>query len=427
MQRTSASTWRSTTQICICISTTGEVCLLPNGFDGIDNSSSTSIVERVKLKRTYPTFLDGEQFAERNNTGGPRHVPGIHVAINFERHPNIQFSHGFGLWKQNRLSSSEITMIRLMNDLTEQEDWHVDVFNFSAVKLWKAKALSGYFDNHELWEWCLFELMDKAKRYKSSQFTLALDSASRVCKSDRMKDSKLFAQFIQNTGKRSISPWLYPFIYAGTPVRADGEAINLENIMSSIGGGIIPPRPYWDNDKWSGEVQYYSKTSQWIAADMEFTGKGNSLRFLSPINNLHPLRHKPLYAAIETLATDSIPEWNEILLYKSLQRNGPRIKTKNNKCTVCNAGPQGDCSCGTELNDFSKWVKGNIGPGTQQPPEDLDWDATSALNGEYTDVERIYDSISLSQAFKDKGLQVYIELESLDVDVGGYVEAQSFR
>ncbi|OAA75509.1 hypothetical protein LEL_07497 [Akanthomyces lecanii RCEF 1005] len=371
-------------------------------------------VERVKLKRTYPSFLDGEDLAERNNTGGPRHVPGIHVAINFERHPNIQFSHGFGMWKQERLSSPELAMLRLMNDLTEEENWQADVFNFPAMRRWKMLALSSYFTDHELWDWCLFELMEKAKVYTSSKRIFVLDSASRVCKSDRLRDTHIFKQLITNTGKRSISPWLYPFIYAGSPIRADGRAIDLENVTSSIGGGIIPPRPFWDADHWSGEMQYYSKKSEWIAADVRFTGEGNSVKFLSPINNLHPLRHKPLYSAIENLIAESIPEWNQVLLYKSLQRNGPRIKSPDRRCNTCIGTTSGSCSCAVEFNKFSEWIQGTLGTGTEEPPENSDWSPALALNGEYANVKRLYDSVSLSQGFKDKGLQVHVELANLE-------------
>ncbi len=381
-------------------------------------------VERVKLKRTYPSFLDGEDLAERNNTGGPRHVPGIHVAINFERHPDIQFSHGFGMWKQERLSSPELAMIRLMNDLTEEENWQADVFSFSAVKRWKALALSSYFTDHQLWDWCLFELMDKAKEYTSSRRVFALDAASRVCKSDRLQDTQLFDQLIVNTGNRSVSPWLYPFIFAGSPIRADGRAINLENVTSSIGGGIIPPRPFWDTDGWSGEMQYYSKTSQWIAADVKFTGRGNSVKFLSPINNLHPLRHKPLYSAIESLITESIPEWDRVLLYKSLQRNGPRIKSQDRRCNACIGT---NCACFVELNELSEWTQGTLGTGNEDPPDNPDWNPSLALNGKYTNTKRLYDSVSLSQGFADRGLQVYVELANLEIGPGGSVPSDDSR
>ncbi|KAM3455720.1 hypothetical protein MY3296_002138 [Beauveria thailandica] len=385
-------------------------------------------VERVKLKRNYPSFLDGEDLAERNNTGGPRHIPGIHVAINFERHPNIQFSHGFGLWKQERLTLAELAMLRLMNDLTEEENWQSKVFDFSVVQRWKALALSRYFTNHELWDWCLFELMNKAKEHDWSRSILALDSASRIYKSDRLKNTQLLRNLLDNTGRRSISPWLYPFIYAGSPIRADGRAVNLENITSSIGGGIIPPRPFWDNDKWSGEMQYYSSKSQWLAADITFTGQGNVVSFLSPINNLHPLRHKPLYSAMENLITESIPQWNKVLLYKSLQRNGPRIKSQERRrCDACLGTTNRTCFCAIELSSFSRWIQGGISTGTEEPPPGSDWSPTSALNGNYTNVKRLYDSISLSKGFKDRGLQVYIELAHVEIDADGNIPDEDLR
>lgn len=318
------------------------------------------------------------------------------------------------MWKQERLSSSELAMIRLMNDLTEKENWQTDVFNFPIMKSWKVLALSTYFTDHELWDWCLFELMEKAKVYTSSKRIFVLDSASRVCKSDRLRKTHLFNQLITNTGKRSISPWLYPFIYAGSPIRADGRAIDLENVTSSIGGRIIPPRPFWDTDQLSGEMQYYSKTSQWIAADVRFVGEGNLVKFSSPINNLHPLRHKPLYSAIEDLIAESIPEWNQVLLYKSLQRNGSRIKSPDRRCNACIGTTSGACSCAVDFNKFSEWIQGTLGNATEKPPENSDWSPALALNGKYANAKRLYDSVSLSQGFKDKGLQVHVELVNLE-------------
>ena len=382
------------------------------------------IAERVKLKRAFPRFLDGDDFVEHNNTGGPRHVPGIHVAINFERLPNIQFSHGFGVWKQERLSSPELAMIQLINDITEEKDWHTNVFDFDIVKNWKQSAISRFNLDSNLWDWCLFELAKKATEHsEKSPYILALDSASRVYKSDHLKETALFEHLTQGTQGRSISPWLYPFIYAGSPIRTDGKVVRLDNVRDCIGGGTVPPKPFWDNDRWSGEERYYSKTSQWLAADLKFSE--NSVQFSSPINNLHPLKHKPLYAAIEGLISESLSSWDQVLLYRSLQRNGPRVKPQKKRCRTCTDITDNDCSCTIELNNFAQWSQGFVSPGTIDPPEDKNWSAASAMDGLYSNSRKLYNDISLRQGFADRGLQVYIELSSLELKADGSMSKES--
>ncbi|KAJ6788847.1 hypothetical protein PWT90_06999 [Aphanocladium album] len=376
-----------------------------------------------ELKRTYPSFLDGEEFVEHNNTGGPRHVPGIHLAVNFERLPSIQFSHGFGQWKQERLTPAEIAMIQLINDITEEEDWHIKVREFDTVQRWKMTAMSLVNLNPDTWDWCLFELMAKAADYSQrSESILALDAASRIFKTDRFAKSHLFESLTNSTLGRSISPWLYPFIYAGSPIRTDGKTINLDNLPDRIGGASVPPKPFWDNDCWSGEEHYYSKTSQWLAADIKFTD--DSVRFCSPINNLHPLQHRPLYSAIETLISESLSEWDHVLLFKSLQRNGPRIMRPTRRCQSC-IDMNIDCSCTIKLNKFADWLQGNISPGLADPPDNENWSALSAMNGTYTNSKKLYGEICLRKGFANRGLQVYIELANLELKVDGTVPKES--
>lgn len=384
-------------------------------------------MERVKLKRAWPRFLDGGEFGERNNTGGPRHVPGIHVAVNFERLPSLQFSHGFGLWKQHRLSNAEIDMIRLMNDITDEPSWHTDINDLGIVTGWKDLALSNYISDSSLWDWCLFELIRKAKGVSTRSSLFAIDSASRVIKTDRPKDCELFQQLTQTTRDRSISPWLYPFIFAQSPIRVDDKTVNLENVKRCIGGGVLPPRPFWDTSCWAGEKQYYSKKFQWLASDVRFTGIGNNVCFTSPINNLHPHRHRPLYGAIERLISESIEEWEQVLMYRTLQRNGPRIKPQPEKCRACTASTAGNCSCTIELNNFSEWSRGYLSPGTEDPPEGRKWKPARAIHGKYNNSARLYNSIALAKGFADRGLQVYVELANLFLDPKGAVPKEHER
>lgn len=286
--------------------------------------------------------------------------------------------------------------------------------------------MSDYFTDVALYEWCLFELLHMATEYnKAPQFVFALNSASRIFKSDRLVRTSLLDLLKRSADAPTISPWLYPFILAQSPLRADGTTINLANIKASIGGGITPPRPFWDDEIWSGERQYYSAISQWLASDLVFTRKGNTVRFSSPINQLHPARHKSLYTAIERLISDCIPEWNQVLLYKSLPRNEPRIKPRGRRCSACIKYSHRACSCTIELNVFKDWLKGIPGPGTARAPENGSWCPLSAIEGKYSSSKKIYESISLSRAFEDRGLQVYVELANIVISPDGSIPAES--
>lgn len=315
-----------------------------------------------------------------------------------------------------------------MDYITDQKNWQHDVFDFDAVRDWRTTAFSEYISEPIIWEWCIFELLKKAKDYiKTPQYMFALDSASRVCKSDRLKHTSLLDLLKKNTELRSSSPSLYPFIFAQSPLRADGVAVTLDNFITSIGRGIVPPRPFWDTDGWSGEMQYYSKSSQWLASDIKFTGNGNSVQFVSPINNLHPRRHQLLYTAIERLISESVSEWNQVLLYKTLPRNGTRVKPQRRCCNACAGTSSAACSCTIRLNKFSEWATGHASYGTQFALETRSWSPKLAMDGKYANSRKLYDNISLSRAFRDRGLQVYVELFNIELDADGSMPTESGR
>lgn len=375
--------------------------------------------------RVRPAFVDADEIVERNNTGGPRHVPGMVIAVNFERNPHVQFSHGFGVWKQQRLSTPELRMMQLMSDFTDEKDWHEKLLKLDHMIRWQSLAASKYRLSPELWLWCQTELHGKARGLDEDKRVLALDSASCICKSDRLVGDPAFSKLQNDTRKYLVSPWLYPFWLGQSPVKTDGSRITTETVGNRIGGGVFPPAPFWDSDSCSGEQHYYSSVSQWIATDTKFVG--HNVVLASPINNLHAKHRKPLYAKIEALLPAAVRDWNQVLLYRSLQRNGPRIKPQVQRCISCRDPTGGHCSCTVEINDFNRWQQGFIGPGKKPAPKHAGWSPTEAIDGAYDNSQRLYGDISLEDSFRDKGLQIYVEISAIEMSAQSTMTKDNYR
>lgn len=390
---------------------------------------SLVVVERHKLgeqtTKVRPAFVDADEIVERNNTGGPRHVPGMAIAVNFERQPHCQFSHGFGLWKQQRLSTPELRMMQLMCDLMDEEDWHEKRYKLDFMLKWQLLAVSKYKLSIELWMWCQTEIHRKANALGHGYRVLVLDAASCVCRSDQLIGDATFQKLQNETEKYLTSPWIYPFWLGQSPIKTDGSKITVESVGNSVGGGVFPPAPFWDNDTWSGEKRYYSPISQWIATDVKFVG--DTVMLTSPINNLHAEHRKPLYSRIEALLPEVVRDWNKVLLYKSLQRNGPRIKPQAQRCASCRLHNGEDCSCTVELNDFEHWTSGFISPGDKPVPAGGRWVPTDAINGVYDNSKRLYGGISLETGFREKGLQIYVEISAIEVSAQNTMTEDSYR
>ncbi|KAJ6783562.1 hypothetical protein PWT90_09491 [Aphanocladium album] len=395
----------------------------------VDLTQSFHAVERHKCgeqsTQVRPAFVDADEIVERNNTGGPRHVPGMAIAVNFERPSHVQFSHGFGIWKQQRLSTPELRMMQLMSDFTDERDWHEKLCKLDFMLRWQLLAISKYKLSLELWMWCQTELHSKAKELDQDKRVLVLDAASCICKSDRLVGDSLFKDLQTCTRNYLVSPWLYPFWLGQSPIKTDGSRITIENVGNLVGGGVFPPAPFWDSSSSSGEQHYYSSISQWIATDTKFVG--HNVVLTSPINNLHAKHRQALYAKIEALLPAAVRDWNRVLLYKSLQRNGPRIQPQPQRCASCRESAGEDCSCTTKFNDFDRWKQGYISPGKKSTPNGRLWNPAEAIDGIYNDSKSLYGGISLENGFRETGLQIYVEISAIEVSAQNTMTEDSSR
>lgn len=312
-----------------------------------------------------------------------------------------------------------------MCDFMDEKDWHEKRYKLDFMLRWQLLAVSKYKLSPELWLWCQTELHSKATKLDYDKYVLVLDAASCICRSDRLIGDAAFRELQNKTKSYLVSPWLYPFWLGQSPIKTDGSKITIEFVGDSVGGGVFPPAPFWDSDTWSGEKNYYSPISQWIATDIKFVG--HTVVLTSPINNLHAEHRKPLYAKIEALLPAVVRDWNRVLLYKSLQRNGPRIKPQAQRCVSCRLSNGDDCSCAVKLNDFERWTDGFISPGEKPAPKGRGWDPTDAINGSYDNSKRLYGDISLENAFRETGLQIYVEISAIEVSAQNTMAEESSR
>ncbi|OAA60780.1 hypothetical protein ISF_05819 [Cordyceps fumosorosea ARSEF 2679] len=190
--------------------------------------------------------------------------------------------------------------------------------------------------------------------------------------------------------------------------------------------GAICPRSNWGPDRLSnGDPSYYSGRSQWLATDVKFSNKDNSVFLISPINNLHAARHKPLYAALEYLISDLIDDWNGVLLYKALARGVSRVKPQLYRCSACSEGAPGMCSCPVNFRESLAWANDRQNNVASDTWHESRWNPILALDGRFASSRRIYDEISLRDGFKERGLQIYVEIVSIELDADGSISADS--
>lgn len=100
---------------------------------------------------------------------------------------------------------------------------------------------------------------------------------------------------------------MYPLVYGRTRVFRE-ECVGVEDAVKKWAGtGTILPK---DVDESTDNM--WSQTYQWLPANVAFQQDG-SVKLTSYINNLHPVKHKNVYATIERLIEKSLPLWDQCL------------------------------------------------------------------------------------------------------------------
>ncbi|GKZ64213.1 hypothetical protein AnigIFM50267_003675 [Aspergillus niger] len=297
-----------------------------------------------------------------NSGSGPLRVPGFNgIPLEYEFEIGQRFTHG--AWENSerkpfRLTAPEVHMLRLMERITDIENWDQGVFDEHTLAKWHAQATfcadhdSDMDQNVDMdlittrtWLWCVAELQDKARAFHDTGHVVVLDSDSGVCKVDRVVTGALVHQLqdaLSQLPKCSthdlVDPSLNMLIYGRTTVLSDGGRVplgNISNLFPPSDRGQTAPVPdhpltkigpfpqVFSHSSDKAKCQQFSSCYQWLPCDVEFAeSSGTAVRIKSYINNLHPVNIKA-YASLEKLISLAIAPWNDVLV-KGVQGRTPR-------------------------------------------------------------------------------------------------------
>ncbi|KAF9891939.1 hypothetical protein FE257_002902 [Aspergillus nanangensis] len=240
----------------------------------------------------------------------------------------------------------EIVMMRVMNTITDKPEWDRKVFDKEIVAKWTDEISALKADiTPKMIDWVVEELKWKAGVLHDKNHVLVFDTG--VVKSDSAvtpEEQRALQEAIAPLDQVSedqkdyhpgsdrkvvdlVHPSLFPVVYGRTRILPD-QRIGLDDCMSYIGQGEILKVPseaeahsnleehtngFIRDPGDRGVLRPYSRSFQWLPCDVEFTGDDNGCRIVSYINNLHPVHHRPLYAAIESVLNHAVRLWDETL------------------------------------------------------------------------------------------------------------------
>ncbi|KAF5874938.1 uncharacterized protein Bfra_003391 [Botrytis fragariae] len=200
--------------------------------------------------------------------------------------------------------------------------------------------------------------------------------------------------------------------------------------MELYGGPIRRQRD--DNQSAREEAQNWIESTnyQWLPFEVELDKTSDtSVRVTSYINNLHPIKNKGLYGIIEQLATLGTEPWNDCLLKREHGRVPTRIRTHG---TVGQEEELGESLATTERSNdndlnhpepgtaftYEEWKEGKNG---KSIVDQAVWEGIpehawrSEGRHKYIDTAHEFYSISLQESFRDKGLQGFVQIGSIDL------------
>ncbi|KAG9515128.1 hypothetical protein KCU93_g9583, partial [Aureobasidium melanogenum] len=229
-----------------------------------------------------PPFADPPPF---DNSGhGPLAVPGFGYPLELELHPEDRFTHGIREWFQEpNLTARELAMLSLIDNITDKPSWSTDVFDDRKTSQLAQEALLSHLISPKTWEWCLSELQDKARFFRSTGRILVYNTGVVISKSDLVVDEE-----------------------TRTVIKDE-----LSVLRSSFSSDTATLDPLSNTPRQTHRL-----------VDPLLTG----VRITSYINGLHPRNHG-LYHAIEKLISTSIEPWNDVLIEQGRGRFPTRIKT----------------------------------------------------------------------------------------------------
>ncbi|KAI4088586.1 MAG: hypothetical protein L6R37_008177 [Teloschistes peruensis] len=228
----------------------------------------------------------------------------------------------------------ELTMIALINELTDMPDWDQKVFDPDFAFAWKsAKVMGGRDITRSMVDWCIEEVMYYVRDFIASRIIPAIDGG--VSKSDdcvptyTKHDLQQAANLVRKGAIQStrwhihthdiVDPYMFPFIFERTRITGRG-AFPMQDCIALCGQGWSARKPPEGDNEQKDRFLYpndmtWSRCFQWLPFDVSFSARGEGpSRIMSYINNIHPMRHHAFYRLVESLVDVLIPFFNRTLL-----------------------------------------------------------------------------------------------------------------
>jgi hypothetical protein len=119
-----------------------------------------------------------------------------------------------------------------------------------------------------------------------------------------------------------VHPSMYPLVYGRSLVLREELVGVTDAIENWSGKGDVIEKDTWERssqDRFRYNVggsevppDFWSNTYQWLPSNVAFQEDGK-VKFISYINNLHPVKYAELYRTIEELINTSLPMWDQCL------------------------------------------------------------------------------------------------------------------
>lgn len=237
----------------------------------------------------------------------------------------------------------ERRMLEFIDKISDKPEWHRKVHDETIAAKWKEEAcrhseeLEDEYLSSTMFDFCIQELRDKAKRYKETGCVAVLDAEATVVKSDTAVSNELKQALKESirpledvpeihkdwhpgsneTVLDLLHPSLFPLTYGQSRILPHGT-VPLTNCAAFTGRGVVVEKTD-ENLEQSVRGSWGNRTNlkvwgsyQWLPTDVYFSLDGR-VKISSYINNLHPIRHERLYRVLEQLVERAIPLWNECL------------------------------------------------------------------------------------------------------------------
>ncbi|PHH80919.1 hypothetical protein CDD80_5839 [Ophiocordyceps camponoti-rufipedis] len=257
-------------------------------------------------------------------------------------------------WCARALLIREMCMLKMVEDVTNLDEWWLHASKPDVCARWKQEALNRDWAAYRKYgdftpamaDACINEIQLKADIYQKTGILPIFDATACAVKSDISSDlvstlksavSSLEIEPLQQTGQvqHLVHPSFWPFIYGRTRILMK-DTINIENCLASIGRGDFLDGPNPDQVEfkptWSEEGSQtlpLSVAAQWLPFEVDIDSKGHT-SISSYISNLHPAHHSSMYAIINSFIEKSLSAWD--LIY----RWPPR--TRSNVCSKASDG-----------------------------------------------------------------------------------------